>query len=45
VKTATKVRFQEPGKDGKEGIAEEVEDANEQGSKEVKVQYLCIAKC
>jgi len=37
VKTATKVRFQEPGKEGKEGITEEVEDSNEQESKEVKV--------
>jgi potassium/chloride transporter 4/5/6 len=33
VKTATKVRFQEPGKEGKEGIAEEVEDSNEQEPK------------
>jgi len=37
VKTATKVRFQEPGKEGKEGIAEEVEDSNEQEPKVVKV--------
>jgi hypothetical protein len=37
VKTATKVRFQEPGQDGKEGITEEVEDSNEQETKEVKV--------
>jgi hypothetical protein len=37
VKTATKVRFQEPGKEGKEGITEEVEGLHEEETKEVKV--------
>lgn len=35
VKTATKVRFQEPGK---EGGAEEAEESNEEETKEVKMQ-------
>jgi hypothetical protein len=37
VKTATKVRFQEPGMEAKEGVTEEVEDSDEQETKEVKV--------
>jgi len=37
VKPATKVRFQEPGKEGKEGVTEEEDDSNEQETKEVKV--------
>jgi hypothetical protein len=36
VKTATKVRFQEPGKEGKEDVTEGV-DSNEEDTKEVKV--------
>lgn len=42
VKTATKVRFQEPGK---EGVTEEVEESNEEETKEVKVLYLYVAQC
>lgn len=37
VKTATKVRFQEPGREGKEGGIQEAEESNEEETKEVKL--------
>jgi hypothetical protein len=45
VKTATKVRFQEPGKEGKDGGTEEVDESNEEETKEVRGKTLVHAVC
>lgn len=44
VKTATKVRFQEPGMEGKEGVTEEMEDSNEQETKEHAEENTIMSK-
>jgi len=44
VKAATKVRFQEPGEEGKDGVTEDVEDSMEQETKEHAEENTIMSK-